>query len=121
MDADKNPSPDVSSPSATSATALVLVMTTWPAGAPIETIAEQLVRDGHAACVTILPTHRSVYRWQGTVEYADEQQLLIKTTRDRVAALEAAVHAAHPYDVPEFVVLPIDAASRAYGNWLRDA
>jgi periplasmic divalent cation tolerance protein len=121
MNADKNPSRETPGTPVSAATAgLVLVLTTWPAGAPLETIAQQLVRDGHGACVTILPPHRSVYRWQGAVEHADEQQLLIKTTRARVPALQAAVHAAHPYEVPEFLVLSIEAASEAYGRWIVD-
>ncbi len=121
MNADKKQSRETPEAQASPASpGLVIVLTTWPTGAPLETIAQQLVRDGHAACVTILPPHRSVYRWQGTVEHADEQQLLIKTTRARVPALEAAVHAAHPYDVPEFLVLPIEAASDAYGRWIAD-
>lgn len=120
MNADKSQGPEFSGSSTPRATAaLVVVLTTWPAGAPIETIAEQLVRDGLAACVTVLPPHRAIYRWQGQVEFADEQQLLVKTTGDRVSALEAAIHAAHPYDVPEFLVLDVIAASAAYGQWVR--
>ncbi len=98
----------------------VLVLTTWPAGTPVETLAEAIVRDGLAACVGVLPPHRSVYRWEGRVDHADEQQLLIKTSRGKLSALEAAIHAAHPYDVPEFLVLAVEAASRAYGAWVMD-
>lgn len=117
---DKSLTPDFTGGSAESAADdLVLVLTTWPVGAPVETVADAIVRDGLAACVSILPPHRSVYRWEGQVEHADEQQLLFKTTRARLAALEAAVHAAHPYDVPEWVVLTVSGASAAYAQWLR--
>ena len=98
---------------------LVLVLTTWPAGAAVETLAETFIRDGLAACITVLPAHRSVYRWDGAIEHADEQQLLLKTTRRKLAALEAAVHAAHPYEVPEFLAIGVDAASQAYEAWIR--
>ena len=99
---------------------LVLVLTTWPADVAVEALAETFVRDGLAACVSVLPAHRSVYRWEGRVEHAEEQQVLIKTTRGKVSALEVAVHAAHPYDVPEFLVLNVEAASRAYAAWVMD-
>jgi len=117
---DKSRTPDFTGGSAGSEPGdLVLVLTTWPLGAAVETVADAIVRDGLAACVSILPPHRSVYRWEGQVEHADEQQLLFKTTRACLEALEAAVHAAHPYDVPEWIVLPVRAASAAYQQWLR--
>jgi periplasmic divalent cation tolerance protein len=117
---DKGRTPDFTGGSAGStADDLVLVLTTWPAQAQVETVAAALVRDGLAACVSILPPHRSVYRWEGEVEHADERQLLLKTTSARLAALEAAVHAAHPYEVPEWIVLPVQGASAAYAHWLR--
>ena len=118
---DKSQSPDFSRGFVDPATdGLVLVLTTWPADTPVETLAEAFVRDGLAACVSVLPSHRSVYRWEGRVEHVDEQQVLIKTTRGKVRALEAAVHAAHPYDVPEFIVLAVEDASRAYAAWVMD-
>lgn len=117
---DKSRTPDFTGGSAGSGSGdLVLVLTTWPVGAPVETVADAIVRDGLAACVGIFQPHRSVYRWEGQVEHADEQQLLFKTTRACLEALEAAVHAAHPYDVPEWIVLPVSAASAAYEAWAR--
>lgn len=117
---DKSESPEFSAGSTDPATdGLVLVLTTWPADTPLDTLAASTVRDGLAACVSVLPLQRSTYRWQGDVEVADEHQVLIKTTRDRVQALEAAIHAAHPYDVPEWLVLPVSEASDAYGAWIR--
>lgn len=117
---DKGQTPDFAGGSAGStADDLVLVLTTWPAGTAFESVAAALVRDGLAACASILPAQRSVYRWDGQVEHADEHQVLLKTTRARLAALEAAVHAAHPYDVPEWIVLPVQSASAAYAQWLR--
>ena len=117
---DKSLSPDFSAGFTDPAPdGLVLVLTTWPAGVAVEALAEAFVRDGLAACVSVLPAHRSVYRWEGRVEHADEQQVLIKTTRGRVRALEEAIHAAHPYDVPEFLVLSVESASRAYAAWVR--
>jgi periplasmic divalent cation tolerance protein len=99
----------------------VIVLTTVPVEGDVETLASQLVEERLAACVNILPAMRSVYRWKGAVERADERQLVIKTTRARVSALEARLRKLHPYDVPEFVVLPIDSGSADYLSWLSDS
>ena len=64
-------------------TDFVIVITTLPAEADIETFAAQLVEERLAACVNILPAMRSVYRWKSAVERADERQLVIKTTRSQ--------------------------------------
>ena len=120
MTSDKSRTPEFSSGSADLVDdELVLVLTTWPAGTSFDVVAEALVADRLAACVTILPPHRSVYLWQGAIEHADEQQVLLKTTRAKLGALSQAVHAAHPYDVPEWIVLSVSEASKAYGQWIR--
>src|SRR4051812_22775696 len=85
----------------------VIALTTLPADGDAEQLARQLVEERLAACVSILPPMRSVYRWKGAVESADERQLLIKTTADQLTALEARVRTLHPYDVPEFLVVSI--------------
>ena len=116
MTPDKSRSPGFSGES--SSADLVIVLTTWPADHDSDAIAHSLVEQRLAACITVLPVHRAVYRWEDTVESADERQLVIKTTHERLAALQAAVRAAHPYDVPEWLELPV-TASDAYGAWLR--
>ena len=73
-----------------------------------------------AACVNVLPVMTSVYRWKGAIEEDREQQLVMKTTRDRVAALEARLRELHPYELPEFVVL-VGVASAAYAEWVRES
>ena len=64
---------------------------------------------------------QSTYRWQGSVESASERQVLIKTKAANVAALEKRVKELHPYEVPEFIVLAIDAGSPAYLSWLNES
>lgn len=98
---------------------VVVVLVTWPADVAGEGVAEALVTERLAACVSILPVMRSIYRWQGAVERADEVQLVIKTTRGRLDALEARVGALHPYEVPEFLVLAVDGGGRQYLEWVR--
>lgn len=95
-----------------------LVLTTWPLDPPADAVAERLVAEGLAACVAVGAPMTSWYRWQGRLEQSVERQLAVKTTRGRVAALEARLGALHPYEVPEFLVLAAEA-SRAYGAWIR--
>ena len=99
----------------------VIVLTTLPVEGDAEKLASQLVEERLAACVNILPAMRSVYRWKDAIEKADERQLVIKTTRARVTELEARLRTLHPYDVPEFVVLPVDSGSADYLSWLSDS
>lgn len=99
----------------------VLVFTTWPVDGDADGFARALVEEGLAACVSVLPPMHSTYRWQGAVETAAERQVLIKTKAASVAALERRVRELHPYDVPEFLVLDIDAGSPAYLSWLHES
>ena len=96
----------------------VLVLTTCGADFDARGLAQALVEMRVAACVNIVPRMHSVYRWEGAVSSDDEQLLLIKTTDERVDALREALFARHPYEVPEFVVLPIGETSDAYGAWI---
>lgn len=83
-----------------------------------ERLARSLVEKGFAACVNIVPSVVSVYRWQGAVERAPELLLVIKTTGERFEELKAALLAQHPYEVPELIALPIRAGSDRYLEWL---
>ena len=99
----------------------VVVMTTLPADADVSAFAHALVDARLAACVNALPPMRSIYRWEGRIEQDDERLLLVKTSRDRVASLWERVRELHPYDVPEFVVLPIVDGSESYLRWLTES
>lgn len=100
-------------------TDIVMVLTTVPPDLEVEALARRLLDARLAACVNVLPPMRSIYRWQGAVETADERQVVIKTRRECVPALEAVVTASHPYDVPEWLVLPVSGGSDAYLAWVR--
>lgn len=95
-----------------------LVITNCPDEASANTIALAIVEAKLAACVNILPRVQSIYRWQGAVESATEVPLLIKTTTAAYPALEAAICARHPYEIPEIIALPISAGLPAYLNWV---
>ncbi|MEZ5293331.1 MAG: divalent-cation tolerance protein CutA [Vicinamibacterales bacterium] len=99
------------------ASAPCIVLSTWPAGTPVEPLLQALVAERLAACVHVADAGTSVYRWDGAVESARERPLVIKTTRAALAAVEARFLALHPYDVPEWLVL--DAAGSAdYARWI---
>jgi|WetSurMetagenome_2_1015567.scaffolds.fasta_scaffold738650_1 periplasmic divalent cation tolerance protein len=99
----------------------VIVLTTWPATGDPAALATTIVEERLAACVSLLPEMESVYSWQGTVQRDRERQLLIKTTARRLEVLERRLAELHPYDVPEFLVLPLVAAAAPYVSWLRAA
>jgi periplasmic divalent cation tolerance protein len=96
----------------------LLVLTNLPDLPTAETLARQLVEARLAACVNILSPCRSVYRWRGAVETADEVPLLIKTSSERYDALAAAIRRQHPYELPEVIALPIIDGLPDYLAWV---
>jgi len=78
-----------------------------------------LVEGRVAACVNVVGPVTSVYRWRDAVETAGELLLLIKTPADRYPALEQALRALHPYEVPEIVAVPIERGHEDYLEWVR--
>jgi periplasmic divalent cation tolerance protein len=81
-------------------------------------IARKLVADRLAACVTVTPQARSVYRWNGAIEEADECLLVIKSSRALFDRLRTELEKAHTYEVPEVVALPVVDGAPNYMNWL---
>ena len=99
----------------------VLVLTTLPADADAVEFARTIVQERLAACVNMLAAMESVYRWEGQIECEPERQIVLKTVRHRVDALWQRIRDLHPYDVPEFVVLPIVDGNDAYLRWIAEA
>jgi len=82
-------------------------------------IAQAVVEKRLAACVSMAVSPvESVYRWKEKLETSREFLLIIKTTSNRLAALEKAIERLHSYDVPEFLALPVVAGSKGYLSWL---
>ncbi len=81
-------------------------------------IAEEFVEKRLCACVSIVRGLSSVYRWKGEIEKEPEDLLIIKTTAVKIASLEQALLASHPYEVPEFIVLPIIEGNDTYLDWI---
>lgn len=97
---------------------VVVVLVTGPDAETLETLAGRVVGEGLAACVNLIPRVRSVYRWDGEVHHDDETLAVLKTTRPAIRALHDRIHELHPYDVPEFLVLPVEGGSDAYLGWV---
>jgi periplasmic divalent cation tolerance protein len=98
----------------------LLVLTNLPERAAAEALAAQLVERRLAACVNILAPCRSVYRWHGEVQHEEEYPMLIKTTFERYPALEQAIRAGHPYELPEIVAVPLERGLPEYLRWIAE-
>jgi periplasmic divalent cation tolerance protein len=83
-------------------------------------LAQSLVARRLAACVSISAAVESVYPWQGTIESAEERVLTIKTAPDRLAALQAHIAEAHPYEVPELLAWPVTDGAADYLTWANE-
>jgi periplasmic divalent cation tolerance protein len=101
--------------------AYVIVLSTVPDDSEATALARMLVEERLVACVNVLPLMRSIYRWQGAVEEANERQLVMKTAAVRVEALKARLIALHRYDVPEFLVLPVVDGTERYLAWIEES
>lgn len=99
----------------------LLCLCSCPDAATASRMAEALVGERLAACVNVLPSVASVYRWRGQVERAEEALLLVKTTRPRLDALTARVVELHPYELPEVVAVDIAGGLPGYLAWIDDA
>jgi len=83
-------------------------------------LAEALVEARVAACVTLVPGARSIYRWRGALESATECLLIIKSDRPRFERLRASLEHLHSYEVPEVLAIPVVDGAANYLNWLQD-
>jgi periplasmic divalent cation tolerance protein len=96
----------------------VVVLSTAPDEETAGMLARALVEERLAACVSQVPQMRSIYHWQGEVVEASEVLLLFKTHSRLAPDLTRRLGELHPYEVPEILVLPVAAGSRAYLEWI---
>jgi periplasmic divalent cation tolerance protein len=96
----------------------VLVYTTYPSLVEAEQAGRYLVAQGLAACVNILPGMRSIYRWQGRIENADEVVMIVKTRAARQEQVAAEVKRMHSYDIPAVLFLAAEGGDADYVNWI---
>ena len=99
---------------------LLVVLCTVPDMDVAGRIARGLLEARLAACVSVVPSVRSLYVWNGAIEDATDAQLLIKTSSERYDALEAWLSSSHPYDVPEIVALRAEHVSASYLAWVME-
>jgi periplasmic divalent cation tolerance protein len=97
---------------------IIFVITTLPDQESAAALANALVDERLAACVNVLPSCKSIYRWKGKIENATEVTLLIKTRTDLYAYVQRYITAHHPYELPEVVALPVQAGLPAYLSWV---
>jgi periplasmic divalent cation tolerance protein len=96
----------------------VLVYTTYPSLVEAEQAGRYLVAQGLAACANILPGMRSIYRWQGRIENADEAVMIVKTSAAQQERVAAEVKRMHSYDTPAVLFLAAEGGDADYVNWI---
>lgn len=101
-----------------SAAKFSIVLVTVPDLKTARALAKAALAAKLIACANLVPKIESHYWWQGKLESSAEILLVLKTTKSKLAALEKLILAKHPYDTPEFLVLPVAAGSRKYLDWL---
>jgi periplasmic divalent cation tolerance protein len=97
------------------------VTTTLPDQAAADNLATRMVQERLAACGQVVGPLSSTYWWEGKIERATEWYCYLKTTVDRLSALEVRIRELHPYRVPEIIAVPIMQGNSAYLDWIRDA
>jgi periplasmic divalent cation tolerance protein len=84
-------------------------------------IATPLIEEGLAACVNIVPSVTSIFKWQGKITEENESLLLIKSNQKVWTQLENRIRQIHSYDIPEIICVPIQLAHQPYLQWLNGA
>jgi periplasmic divalent cation tolerance protein len=100
---------------------VAIVLTTLGKDDDARSIATALVEERLAACVNIVSGVTSIYVWKGNISEDEEQQLVIKTSTSKVAALEARLRELHPYETPEFLVIHAGGGSESYLTWVAES
>jgi periplasmic divalent cation tolerance protein len=98
-----------------------LVLVTAPLLPVARKLAGQILTAKLAACVNILPGVQSHYWWKGRIEKSGEVLMLIKTTAARLRPLRRLVKRHHPYEVPEFIAVPIEKGGKKYLQWIEES
>lgn len=100
---------------------VLLAFSTFPRAELAEKVSRQLIEEKLVACANILPLVRSLYRWEGKIESAEETLVVFKTTANRFADLRSKLQALHPYDVPELVCVHVTDGLPDYLRWVAES
>ena len=104
-----------------SANSFAIVLVTAPDMKSARALAKAALNAKLIACANLIPKIESHYRWQGKIESAPEALMILKTGKSRLLALEKLILAKHPYETPEFLILPLKAGNQKYLGWLTDS
>lgn len=85
-----------------------------------QTLAEEVLHRGLAACVNIIPGMQSLYRWQGAIHCDQEVVLVVKTTTAAAAACRVRIVDAHPYELPCVLQLAVSDGHGPFVEWLHE-
>lgn len=88
--------------------------------AEADAIGAAVVEARLAACANILPQMKSIYRWQGNIEKAEEVVLILKTTFANFKTVEERVRALHSYETPCIAAFNLEKVNQSYLHWLLD-
>ena len=99
---------------------MVLVLSTAASLKEAQKLSNLLLQHRLAACVNLLPSVRSCYRWRGKVTRSREVLMLIKTDRPKLKSIFKFLKLHHSYETPELIALPIQQGEAAYLRWLRE-
>ena len=100
---------------------VLIAFCTFPEATIAAKVAKEVVEERLAACANILPDVRSIYRWEGKVESADEVLVVFKLAAPRYAEFETKIRSVHPYEVPEIIAFPISKGLPAYLQWVKES
>jgi periplasmic divalent cation tolerance protein len=95
-----------------------IVLTTESTLDEANKLGRTLVEERLVACATLLPVVQSIYYWKNELQSAPETTVMLKTSTDRLEALEARMRELHSYQLPEFLVVPVEYGSKIYLDWL---
>jgi periplasmic divalent cation tolerance protein len=95
-----------------------IVLTTESTLDEANKLGRTLVEERLVACATLLPVVQSIYRWKDQIQSAPETMILLKTSTEKLEALEARMRELHTYRLPEFLVIPVEQGSGPYLEWL---
>ena len=99
----------------------IIILSTTDTPELARQIATALVESGEAACVNIIPSIRSIYRWEGKVQDESECLLSIKSKSENFESVRARIRQLHTYQIPEVIAIPIIAGDPDYLAWLRSS
>ena len=98
-----------------------MVSVTWPETTDVAAVAGKLVTERLCACASVSKGHRSFYTWKGNQEASDEILMTIKTRVDLLEKLEKRIRELHPYEVFEFMAVPVIYGNKPYLDWITES